>query len=294
MNPVNIEQTLNAAVTKLSRASLAQLEHSNRQSLLLDAELLLAFCLKKNRTWLKTWPEKKISEAQFTQFQSLLEKRALRYPLAYLTGAQAFWSMEFLVNENVLIPRPETECLVEFLLTQMPEKKLKGLELGTGSGAIIISLANERPDWLLEAIDVSESALDVARQNARRLNCRTIKFYQSDWFTDVSAHDFDFIISNPPYVESDAQELAQEAIQFEPKLALCSGKEGLDAITHICQQANCFLKDTGLLILEHGYQQADAVQSLFKKNGFIAVNSHRDYAGQQRFTTGVRSSRTFE
>jgi len=285
---VNIEQTLNTALQILSGSALAQLEHSNRHSLLLDAELLLAHCLEKNRVWLKTWPEKIVSEKQNAHFQALLQKRALRYPLAYLIGKQEFWSMEFLVNENVLIPRPETECLIEFLLEQKTEKILKGLELGTGSGAIIIALATEQPLWLLEATDISVNALALAQENAQRLHANTITFYQSDWFENINTRDFDFIISNPPYVESAAPELQHESIQFEPRLALCSGETGLDAITHLCQHAHRFLKTQGLLIIEHGYQQANEVQELFKKNGFMAVSSHSDYAGQQRFTTGFK------
>ena len=285
---MNIRETLNAALKTISESKLAQLEHSNKQSLLLDAELLLAHCLKKNRVWLKTWPDKIVSEPQLAQFHLLLEKRAQRFPLAYLLGKQEFWSMEFRVNEQVLIPRPETECLVEFLLAHKNETELKGLELGTGSGAIVIALAKERPKWILQAIDISQSALALAQENAKRLNATSIKFYPSNWFERVDADDFDFIISNPPYVESDARELEREAIQFEPRLALCSGEKGLDAITQICQDANRFLKNHGLLIIEHGYQQADAVQKLFTQNGFVDVHSHCDYAGHQRFTTGLR------
>ncbi len=260
------------------------------QARLLDSEVLLGFSLRKARTYLKAWPEAEVSPNELELFMSLIKKRAMNYPCAYLTGEQEFWSLAFNVNEDVLIPRPETECLVEFILTHFSANTdtLNGLDLGTGSGAIAIALASERKSWNILAIDQSEKALKCAKNNAEKHSISNISFLENDWLLGIKQCDFDFIISNPPYVEEHTPELEKEAIRFEPRMALTSGKDGLDAINIICSQSMSFLKTGSPLVIEHGCKQADDVKSIFENAGFIQVRCYKDYSQLDRFTVGFK------
>jgi release factor glutamine methyltransferase len=288
---MNIKEALEAGRKKLEEAREYQAANPESHTLKSDCEALLCFCLNETPAFLKTWPEKKLEEKQLEYFFTLINKRSNNYPLAYIMGEQEFWSLSFDVNEDVLIPRPETECLVEFLLNHFNDnhEKLTGLDLGTGSGAIAISLAKEKPDWQITACDISKNALACAKKNALKNQTINTMFLQSNWFENIPEQNFGFIISNPPYVEDSAKELAYESIKFEPQLALTSGNDGLDAIRTICQQAGSFLKVKAPLIIEHSYQQAEAVKNIFEEAQFFQVKCYKDYAQLDRFTVGFKS-----
>ncbi len=281
----------------LSQSELASIEHVSEQDIQLDAEILLAHCLDKSRTFIKTWPEHRPSEEQTKTYLNTIQRRAELYPVAYIIGTQEFWSLSLSVNENVLIPRPETECLIEFILEHFKnnDTNVKGLDLGTGSGAIVLALASEHQNWRLQACDTSEAALKVASKNAKELNLKSVEFFISDWLNEVERNDenrFDFIVSNPPYLRNDAIELNSESIRHEPASALSSGHDGLVDIRTICEQAPQYLKINGLLTIEHGADQGEEVTEIFKQQGFFEVECHQDYAGLDRFTTGLLADKT--
>ncbi|PIE41947.1 MAG: protein-(glutamine-N5) methyltransferase, release factor-specific [Gammaproteobacteria bacterium] len=254
----------------------------------LDAELLLAYVLDKNRTWLKTWPDAEPSVDEAQQFQQLIERRSTGEPVAYLTGEQAFWSLNLHVSPATLIPRPETELLVEKILAaKTAEKGISLLDLGTGSGAIALALASEKPGWKIDACDQSEAALLIAEQNRAKYDL-SVTFSRSNWFSDYQGRRFDVIVSNPPYIEENDHHLFQGDVRFEPITALASGKDGLDAIRRIVSEAKTHLNENGLLIFEHGYQQASAVQHILVTAGFSRVATHRDLSGHDRVTLGYK------
>lgn len=291
----SIKQALNHAMLRLRGSALDKLEHISESDLQLDTEVLLGFCLNKPRAFIHAWPEYIIPEKNLTTFEAFIKKRAQVFPIAYLIGEQEFWSLTLKVNQEVLIPRPETECLVEFIIKELSnhnnladKKYIKGLDLGTGSGAIALALSHEKPKWIMEACDFSSKALEVAKHNKKKLGLNAIKLIYSDWFSDIESNDFNFIVSNPPYIEEDAVELVNESIQYEPRSALCSAKQGLADIEKICQHAPQYLKNGGFLIIEHGYQQGQSVAILFKQQGFLQVSCYQDYAGLDRFTVGFK------
>lgn len=235
----------------------------------LDAELLLAHLLKKDRSFLYTHADDTIENKIIKKFNSLLVRRLGGEPIAYIMGFQDFWNVRLKVNENTLIPRPETELLVEKCLELIGEKENQAvLDLGTGSGAIAIALAKEKPGWKITAIDNSENALKIARENAELNNVKNIEFLQSDWFSAISDIKFDVIVSNPPYVEENHICLTEGDVRFEPISALISGVDGLEAIRKIIQQAKLFLNKGGYLLLEHGYNQQRAIIELLRKEGY--------------------------
>jgi release factor glutamine methyltransferase len=251
----------------------------------LDAEILLSFVLNTSRTYLHTWPEKIISIENENRFQDFLNRRLQHEPIAYITGHQEFWSLDFLVTKDTLIPRPETELLVELAL-QYPRKlePVKLLDLGTGTGAIALSIAKERPHWEISAADITQSALNIAKRNAQRLQINNIIFYESNWFDNIPKNKFDIIISNPPYIENNDSHLSK--LRYEPQSALISGMDGLEAITNIISHALLYLNPNGLLMLEHGFQQAAKVRGLLADAGFTQIISHIDLSGWERVTVG--------
>jgi len=285
---VHINEALSYAKQVLLQGSASLPEHINEKSLRLDAEVLLSYCLEKPRSFLLTWPEHLLNESQVKNFKSLIEKRSNNFPIAYLIGSQEFWSLNLIVNPDVLIPRPETECLVEFILEHFKKsnEEIIGLDLGTGSGAISLALASEHPNWKLVACDYSEQALLIAKQNIENLSVKNVKLLHSNWFQNIHNMLFDFIVSNPPYVENNAKELNEESIQFEPRSALCSGEDGLNDIKIICSQAATYLKPNSLLIIEHGASQAKQVKVIFEQNNFNQVQCLNDYSNLNRFTIG--------
>ncbi len=252
----------------------------------LDAEVLLSDCLQVNKSYLYTWPEKTLSATQLQQLQEWLTLRLQGCPIAYIVGHREFWSLDFKVTPATLIPRPETELIVEICLQQLSDAQQYILELGTGSGAIAIALAHERPQWHILASDNSSDALAVAEYNARQLAVSNIQFSQNDWFDNIAAQQFAAIISNPPYIAKDDPHLQQGDVKFEPLVALVAEKEGIAALDTIIKNAPQYLASQGLLVLEHGYQQASQVRQQMEQCGFEKVLSYRDLAGHERVTVG--------
>lgn len=258
----------------------------------LDAELLLAFCLKKPRSHLKAWPEKNLSDTVLTQFQSLLQQRKQGRPIAYLIGSKEFWSLEFTVNEKVLIPRPDTELLVELSLEFIRQTQASRiLDLGTGSGILGICLAKECPHLEVIASDLCPQALEIARHNAHQHQAGHIEFLLSNWFEHIPSKPFDLIISNPPYIASNDPHLKQPDLTYEPQHALIAAKQGLADIEILIQTAPQFLSESGCLMLEHGYDQASHVQELFTEHGFKNIQTFHDLANNPRVTQAIYQAR---
>ena len=272
-----------AGALKQAEQVLAPVSDSARR----DAEVLLCHVLNQSLTYLRTWPERELSGVQQTAFDDLIRKRQQGEPVAYLTGEREFWSMPFLVTSDTLIPRPETELLVEQALARLPaDAPQTVVDLGTGSGAIALALAKERPNWQLTATDASFAALRIAEKNARRLKLDNVRFEYGSWYTPLRAQRFHAIVSNPPYVADRDPHLAQGDVRFEPNSALVSGDDGLDDIRQIVAGAPAHLLPSGWLLLEHGYDQGELVAALLRQHGFAAVETLRDLAGQLRVTLG--------
>lgn len=256
----------------------------------LESEILLALALGKSRTWIYTWPEQELDATQLDQFQYLLQQRAQGTPIAYLTGYREFWSLDLRVTPACLIPRPETETLVSLaLMADLAQARV--LDLGTGSGAIALALAHEKPSWSILATDQSAEALQCAQQNAERLGlAERIEFRLGSWFAPLQANErFDLILSNPPYVAEGDAHLQQGDLRYEPRSALSSGKDGLDDLKQIIAGALCYLLPEGRLMVEHGFDQAKAVQTLFQQAGFANVSTQQDDNGLDRVTLGSAS-----
>ena len=254
----------------------------------LDAEVLLSKATSKTRTYFRAWPEKMLSQQEEADFLGLLEKRMCGHPIAHLTGTREFWSKEFMVSANVLIPRPETELLVELALKLMPPGQPAHIaDLGTGSGAIAVTLALELPKANITALDISTGALQIAEANAARLGARNVRFVHSDWFADLPSEErFDLIVSNPPYIAEGDPHLTQGDVRFEPRLALTSGPDGLGAIRRIVKEAPIRLNPGGWLLFEHGYDQAGRAGELLLADGFAEVDSFADLQGRFRVSGG--------
>jgi release factor glutamine methyltransferase len=253
----------------------------------IDAEILLAQVLGCTRTYLRSWPERTLSVDQYEQFLNLLSRRLHGEPIAYLTGQRDFWDMTLSVSPDSLIPRPETERLVELALEKIPaDADWHIADLGTGSGAIALAIARERPLCQLVATDVSPAALDIARQNAQRLAVTNVRFSLGHWFAPLQGEQFQLIVSNPPYIHPDDPHLQQGDLRFEPLSALQSGAGGLADIRTICEQARQYLQPPGWLLLEHGYDQGSAVQRLLTDLGYAQVCVHKDLAHNERVTVG--------
>ena len=253
----------------------------------LDSQVLLAYTLNVSRTWLFTWPDKALDSATLTAFNALIEERKSGTPIAYITGYRDFWSLRLKVTPDTLIPRADTELLVETALTlKNVEKPCDVIDLGTGTGAIALSLANECPSWRITATDINPETLAVAKENAQTLEL-AVSFKESAWFDAINDR-YDLVISNPPYIESNDPHLQQGDLRFEPAGALASGQDGLDDIRLLVQQALKHLKKDGYLLLEHGYQQAEAVRSLMAKAGYTDIETHQDIEDRDRVTLGKR------
>ena len=317
-------QSLHATNIPATRTTLGSDESKDTMVVCrLEAEVLLAFVLNKDHSWLYAWPEHTVTSADVAHYRQLLAERCSGKPVAYLTGWQEFWSMNFKVSADVLIPRPDTELLVEISLEYLSQQQQAAanatenttsnssapariLELGTGSGAIAIALASERSDAEITATDVSFQALQIARNNAQRLlnqsACR-ITFLQSDWFQKLalansetsgarndSNNGYQLIVSNPPYIRSDDPHLstAVTGISFEPHSALVAQDKGLQALQTIVEGAWPFMAEGALLALEHGHDQAEAVRQLMQHAGYLSIETRQDLAGVERVTLGHR------
>lgn len=252
----------------------------------LDAELLLAHALGKSRSYLHTWPERELETKQLERYLAAIVRRQAGEPVAYILGQQGFWSLELEVASHTLIPRPDTELLVETVLALLPATPAALLDLGTGTGAIALALASERPAWRLTGVDRVVEAVALAERNRLRLNLNNASFIESHWFSALAGQRFQLIVSNPPYIAADDRHLAEGDVRFEPSSALVAGADGLDDIRLIIQQAPNYLQAGGWLLLEHGFDQAAAVRELLSARGFSAVESRRDLGGHQRISLG--------
>ena len=300
----------------------------------LDAELLLCHVLKKDRTYVFSHPEKTLSFDEYQQWQDLLEKRCLQMPIAYLIGQKSFWDLDLTVNEHTLIPRPETELLVEIVLEKFfdseldpaveaagrqvaveaagrrDHKRVEMLDLGTGSGAIALALAHERPHWKISAVDFSQEALKIAKINAEKNNIHNVEFFHSDWFSiflpfrrpaaptptsrrpaastagSSSSFKWDIIVSNPPYLDENDSHLLTEEIRHEPRSALVAKNNGLEDIEKIIKESRQHLKCDGMLFIEHGCDQGESVRKLFSLCEYNSIETVTDLAGLERVTLG--------
>lgn len=277
MSHISIKQAL----------SLAGEHLASSDSAILDCEVLLAHIFRKDRSYLRAWPEKTLSEQQHQLFFELIKKRQQGEPIAYLTTCREFWSRPFIVNPDVLIPRPDTELLIDIVLQKFKSNKAYSiLDMGTGSGAIAITLALELKQANVTAIDSSDKALNIAQKNAKQLHAPNITFINSHWFDSIPAQQFDLIVSNPPYICNTDPHLTEGDVRFEPLAALISAQQGLHDIQTICTSAQSFLKHNGLLLFEHGYQQGEQVKNLLELARFNNVESFKDIQGHTRATLG--------
>lgn len=253
----------------------------------LDGQVLLAHVVGQNRAWLVAHRDDALPRAQADVFFALAKRRRDGEPVAHLTGVREFWGLSLTVTPDVLIPRPETEAIVELALAQVaPDRPVRILDLGTGTGAIALALAQERPRAQVVAVDRSAAALEVARGNAQRLGLRNVEFKASDWYSALTGERFDVLVSNPPYIEAGDPHLREGDVRFEPITALTPGGDGLDALRAIVAGAPAHLVPGGWLFVEHGYDQRDAVAMLFADAGFADPVAARDLAGHWRVAGG--------
>ncbi len=277
MSRVRIDTALTEATQALSTSTTARL----------DAELLLAHVLEQPRSYLFTWPERLLDDDRAAAFRQLVKRRRAGVPVAYLTGEREFWHLTLKVTEATLIPRPDTELLVELALNRLTDQAaIKVADLGTGTGAIALALASERPHWDVLAIDKSPEALAVARENAALNRIANTRFLAGSWCEPLMANSMTMIVSNPPYIASADPHLKEGDLRFEPISALASGVDGLDDIRQIARQALPCLVAGGWLLLEHGYDQGGQVQEILARVGFTEIRTEADLANHDRVTLG--------
>ena len=260
---------------------------SDSDSAALDADCLLCAVLSCTRTYLRTWPEQELTPEQVEQAEQLAVRREQGEPVAYILGVREFWSLPLQVSPATLIPRPDTEALVEWAVTLLSDKGQgqKALDLGTGTGAIALALKSEMPALSMWALEREPAALDLARRNAARLGFQ-VNFLASNWFAALNERNFQLIVSNPPYIDVADPHLSQGDVRFEPHTALVAEENGLADIRQIIEQAPDYLAPGGWLLLEHGWQQAEAVRELLLARGFHAVITRQDLGGQERVSGG--------
>lgn len=284
MNPATLPYSVATVGTALQRA-LHELELTSSTPRL-DAEVLVMHVCDLDRRHLIMLDQIALTGDQQLKLENLLERRKQGEPVAYLIGMREFWSMELNVSPATLIPRPETELLVEKALEQIPlTAEWTITDLGTGSGAIALSLAKERPRCRVIATDISPTALEIAKTNGEISRLTHIEFRLGGWFAPLAGEMLDIIVSNPPYVRADDAHLQQGDVRFEPAIALVSGNDGLDAIRHLAENAQKFLRPNGWLMLEHGLDQAGAIEELLHHHGYRDIVFHQDLAGHARVAT---------
>lgn len=269
------------------QAATLQLNASGSDSPSLDAAVLLCHALDKPRSYLLTWPDKILDAEIQARFEQLLARRMTGEPVAYILGEREFWSLPLKVAPSTLIPRPDTERLVELALDKAASLEGDVLDLGTGTGAIALALASELPSRRVTGIDLRFEAQQLASDNARLLNLTNVTFLHGSWFTPLAeGTKFALIASNPPYIDEHDPHLAQGDVRFEPKSALVAADNGLADIKHISQSAREFLLPGGWLAFEHGFQQGPAVRTIMQDLGYQSVTTEQDYAGNDRVTLG--------
>lgn len=262
-------------------SKLAQSESPRR-----DAEILLGMVTGKSRTFIIAFSETVLTAPQLSALASLLDRRGEGEPIAHITGVREFWSLPLFVSPATLIPRPDTECLVEQALARLPAAPCQILDLGTGTGAIALALASERPDCQITALDFVPDAVALARRNAAHLGIANVTILQSNWFSALDQQRFEVIVSNPPYIDEQDPHLSQGDVRFEPLSALVASDHGLADLQVLIAQSRQFLTADGWLLLEHGWTQGPAVRQLFTEAGYRQVETCRDYGGNERLTVG--------
>jgi len=275
---IDIKTALRKAAMRLMKSSLtAQL----------DAEILLTHVIKKNRSFLYAHSEQILETTLYQKFEALILKRLEGIPIAHLTNEREFWSLPLYVTSDTLIPRPETELLIELTLSLLGKNSsCSVLELGTGTGAISLALAKEKPEWNILATDLSQAALRVAQKNAERHQTQNITFIQSNWFEMIPQKTFNLIISNPPYLAEHDPHQHKGDLRYEPKQALVSGTDGLDDLKYIIQKSHHYLVSGGLVLLEHGYNQAEPIKNCFSDENYHRTQCWQDTAGLDRVSGG--------
>ncbi|RRZ90333.1 peptide chain release factor N(5)-glutamine methyltransferase [Erwinia sp. 198] len=271
---MEIRQWLKGAITELAGS-----ESPKR-----DAEILLGFVTGRSRSWLIAFDETALTQREQERLAALLARRVNGEPIAYLIGEREFWSLPLSVSPDTLIPRPDTELLVEQALAHIPAEPAAVLDLGTGTGAIALAIASERPDCRITGVDRIQGAVELAQRNAQRLGIHNAVFRLSNWFSALAGERFAVIVSNPPYIDEADEHLRQGDVRFEPQSALVAAEGGLADIRSIAAQAGEALLPGGWLLLEHGWQQAQAVQAILRAAGFANVATARDYGGNDRVT----------
>lgn len=276
MNDHNVDQLLSWATATLAESDTARL----------DAEVLLCHVLGRDRSFLFTWPEHELNEQQLSDFRQLVNQRQNGTPVAYLTGERDFWTLKLSVSPATLIPRPDTELLVEKALEKPLPDNAEVVDLGTGTGAIALALASEKPGWSVVAVDMFADAVELARKNAGLNRISNVEILQGNWFEPLADRKFHLVVSNPPYICNDDEHLSQGDVRFEPSTALTSGQDGLDDIRIIIDQAREHLAPGGWLLIEHGYHQANRIQQLLQAAGYKDIRTIKDWAGHDRVTEG--------
>lgn len=277
----SIQRAMEEALIRLRAAD------STNPDTRLEVEIVLAHVLNKNRAYLFAHPEVLLNANQLNTFQTCISQRVQGIPLAYIIGEREFWSLSLKVNQHTLIPRHETERLVELALELIPNRPgIRVLDLGTGSGAIALALAKERPDWVIDACDKSEDALTVAKENAMNHKVSTVHFYKSDWFNQLPPQQYHAIVSNPPYIAANDPHLSQGDLRFEPLNALVSSQEGFADLQYIIKQSIEWLSPGGLLLLEHGYDQKTYIKTILDAIGYQKVHCWQDIQGHDRVSGG--------
>ncbi|MCG7571105.1 peptide chain release factor N(5)-glutamine methyltransferase [Pseudoalteromonas sp. CNC9-20] len=268
------------AVLRNAATALADSSESPR----LDAQVLLLHVLRKPRSYLFAWGDKALEERQLREFEKLLSQRLQGVPVAHLTGTREFWSLPLAVNSSTLIPRPDTETLVEQALALDLPENAQVLDLGTGTGAIALALASERQQWQVQGVDASADAVTLAMHNQQSLGIANVRIYQSDWFSAIAAQRFDLIVSNPPYIDESDPHLSVGDVRYEPLSALVAKDNGLADIDHIIAQARAYLHPGATLMLEHGFEQGQAVRQLLTNYGYVNARTVVDLGQNERIT----------
>ena len=275
----------------LLKQAAQRLQVAGSASPRIDAEVLLGYVLGRDRTWLYTWGDKACSLWEHARFDALVAARVQGAPVAYLTGEREFWGLTLATSSDTLIPRPDTETLVELALSRALLSTGRLLDLGTGTGAIALAFASEQPSWQIVGVDVREEAVALASRNAQRLAITNAQFITSDWFSALETLEgadkrFDIIVSNPPYIAADDPHLAEGDVRFEPRSALVAGADGMADLLHLIHTAQHYLIASGWLLLEHGYKQANKVRWALNRAGYQNVESIHDLGGHERVTLG--------
>lgn len=273
-------------IDRLLRRASERLTSAGSPTPRLDAEVLLRHVLGRERTWLYTWSDREVNGVERARFDALVAARAQGEPVAYLTGEREFWGLRLATHVSTLIPRPDTECLVEAALARATAATGQALDLGTGTGAIALAFASERPGWQVTGVDRVPAAVVLAGDNAASLGIANVQFLESDWFSALSGQGFDLILANPPYLAGDDPHLGQGDVRFEPRSALVAGGQGLADLQYLVATARCHLNPHGWLLLEHGMSQGDAVRKALEEAGYGQIMTLDDLAGLPRVSLG--------